>query len=175
MSEHSSKMGSKKLGIHSKEIEDLISKAIQKVGGKKENDICRYLPASSGGYLHHFTLRKMKNEEPKQLSEMIEKFIIKTEKPATVKPKQRAPRGSRKKKDQIYLNRNAVDRLLHLARTVGDKEAISLLTRGRSLPSAKKELIASIRQNKVDVDLWNAYVEAINAHHSTQESINNLL
>jgi hypothetical protein len=82
------------------DIEDIISKAIKKVGGRKENDLCKYLPMSSGGYMHHFTLRKMKLKQPFELGSLIEKFIINTNRPTVVAPKQRAARGSRKRRDQ---------------------------------------------------------------------------
>ena len=59
-----------------KDLEGIISKAIKKVNGRKENDLCKYLPMTSGGYMHHFTLRKMKNRQPGELSSIIEKFII---------------------------------------------------------------------------------------------------
>lgn len=93
------------LATSSRELEDLIGKAIKKIGGKKENDLCRYLPMSSGGYMHHFTLRKMKTQVPEKLSEMIKKFITNSERPTTVAPKQRAARGSRKKKTISCLQR----------------------------------------------------------------------
>ena len=47
------------IATSSREIEDLIGKAIKKINGRKENDLCRYLPMNTGGYMHHFTLRKM--------------------------------------------------------------------------------------------------------------------
>ena len=59
-----------------REIEDVIAKAIKKVNGRKENDLCKYLPMTSGGYMHHFTLRKMKTRQPHELSSMLEKYII---------------------------------------------------------------------------------------------------
>ena len=37
-------------------LEDLIQKALSKINGKKEGDLCRFLPCSSG-YMHHFTFR----------------------------------------------------------------------------------------------------------------------
>src|SRR5690349_2670882 len=83
------------------DIEDVIEKAIKKVGGRKENDLCKYLPMSTGGYMHHFTLRKMKLKQPHELGTLIEKFIINASKPSVIPPKQRAARGSRKRKDQI--------------------------------------------------------------------------
>jgi hypothetical protein len=83
------------------EIEDIISKAIKKVGGRKENDLCRFIPMTSGGYMHHFTLKKLKIRSPDQLGTLIEKFIINADKPSSVTPKSRAPRGSRKKRDSL--------------------------------------------------------------------------
>lgn len=146
-----------------KEIEDTISRAIRKVGGKKENDLCRYLPMSSGGYMHHFTLKKMKSKQPQELSVLIEKYIINNEKPGTVAPKQRAARGSRKRRDQLTFSRIQLERMLNIARLAGDKEMISVLSPKKSLATCKRELIASIRHGRVENELWNGYVESINA------------
>ena len=48
---------------------------IENVNARKENDLCRYIPMTTGGYMHHFTLRKLKNRNPAELSALIEKFI----------------------------------------------------------------------------------------------------
>jgi hypothetical protein len=146
-----------------REIEDIISKAIKKVGGRKENDLCKYLPMSSGGYMHHFTLRKMKNRQPGDLGSLIEKFIINSDKPTAVAPKQRAARGSRKRRDQFSFTRGQLDRMLNIARLAGDKEMIGVLSPKKSLATCKRELISSIRHGKVEQELWNAYVESISA------------
>lgn len=110
------------------EIEDLIDKAIKKVGGKKENDLCRFLPMNSGGYMHHFTLRKMKTKQPRELVDLIQKFIISSDRPTSVAPKQRAARGSRKRKDQYTFTRGQLERMLNIARLAGDKEMVSVLS-----------------------------------------------
>lgn len=146
-----------------REIEDIIAKAIKKVGGRKENDLCRYLPMTSGGYMHHFTLKKMKTRQPSELSSMIEKYIINSDRPGTVPPKQRAARGSRKRRDQMTFTRNQLERMLNIARLAGDKEMVSILSPKKSLATCKRELIASIRHGKVEQELWNAYVESISA------------
>src|SRR5271170_6857280 len=146
-----------------KEIEDVIAKAIKKVGGRKENDLCKYLPMTTGGYMHHFTLRKMKIKQPHELSSMIEKFIINTEKPGAVAPKQRAARGSRKRRDQYTFTRNQLERMLNIARLAGDKEMVSILAPKKSLATCKRELISSIRHGRVESELWNGYVESLNA------------
>lgn len=146
-----------------KEIESLITKAIKKIGAKKENELCKYLPMTSGGYMHHFTFKKKKIKDPKELSDLIEEFIIAADKPTVVKPKTRAARGSRKRRDQITFTRGQLDRMLNIARLAGDNEIITVLSPKKSLASCKRELIQSIRQNKVEQELWNSYAESINA------------
>ncbi|MCB1107094.1 MAG: hypothetical protein KDK76_03255 [Chlamydiia bacterium] len=148
------------------ELEGVISKAIKKVRGRKENDLCKYIPMTSGGYMHHFTLRKMKYRKPEELSSLIEKFIIKADRPLVVPPKQRAARGSRKKKDQPAFSKLQLERLLNMARLSGDKEMISLLSPKKALPQTKRELIQAVRQGIVDHELWNAYVESVNAQQA---------
>lgn len=143
------------------ELEKLINKAIKKVRGTKENDLCRYIPGPSGGYMHHFTLRKLKNSDPEQLFLLLQKFIMETEAPKTLDPKPRAPRGSRKRKDFISFTRSDIERVLELAVRVGDKDLVARFSPKRSLPSLKRELIRSIRGNQVNQELWGAYSEAM--------------
>jgi hypothetical protein len=153
--------------IDLKQLENLITAAVKKLGAKKENDICRYIPSTEGnGYIHHFTMRKMKTEQPEQLAQMISKFIINVDKPASVKPKQRAARGSRKRRDQFLFSKHDIERMLNMARIAGDKEMIRKLTPKKDLRTVKRELISSIRHGKVDQDLWTSYVESINIYHS---------
>ena len=144
-----------------REIEEVISKAIKKVGGRKENDLCKYLPMSTGGYMHHFTLRKMKNKQPSELGSLIEKFIIQSDRPSAVAPKQRAARGSRKRRDQYSFTRGQLERMLNIARLAGDKEMVAVLSPKKSLATCKRELIASIRHGKVEQELWIGYVESV--------------
>ena len=153
-----------------KEIESVIAKAIRKVGAKKENELCKYLPMSTGGYMHHFTLRKMKKKQPSELSSLIEEYIIQTDKPRAVPPKQRAPRGSRKRRDHITFSRYQLERMLNIARLAGDKEIISILSPKKSLATYKRELILMIRHGRVDQELWNGYVESVNAYQSIEGS-----
>lgn len=145
------------------EIEETIAKAIKKIGGKKENDLCKYLPMDAGGYMHHFTFRKKKHKAPQELETLIEKFIIRTDRPAVVPPKRRAPRGSRKRRDNLSFSRAQLERMLQIARLTGDREMIAILSPKKSLPAVKRELISSIRHNRVDQELWNHYVNCISA------------
>ncbi len=153
------------------ELENLINEAIKKVGGYKENELCKYLPVSTGGYMHHFTFRKMKKRNPEELMGYIKKHIINGS-PSVVSPKKRAARGSRKRRDQLIFSRNQLERMLNIAKLAGDNEIINILSPKKSLASAKRDLINSIRQNRVEPDLWNAYVECSNSMNSqmNQES-----
>ena len=153
-----------------KEIEEVISKAIKKVGVRKENDLCKYIPMTSGGYMHHFTLRKMKKKNPLELSTMIKEFIINVSRPHSVAPKPRAARGSRKRRDQLTFTKWQLERMLNIARLAGDKDIISILSPKKSLASYKRELIQSIRQNKVDQELWNGYIESVNTQNAFANS-----
>ena len=144
-----------------KSLEQLINSAVKKIGAKKENDICRYLPVSTGGYIHHFTMRKMKTEAPEQLHNLISKYIINVDKPVNVPPKQRAARGSRKRRDQFLFSKQDIERMLNMARLAGDKEMIRKLTPKKDLRTVKRELIASIRHGRVEQELWHFYVESI--------------
>lgn len=146
------------VSISSKELEEIIAHAMKKVGGKNENSLCRYLPMKDG-YMHHFTWKKIKHRHPSDLAKMLKTFILETNKPVTLPPKPRAARGSRKKKDQIVLTKADIDRILHMARAIGDKEVIRKLAPKKDLRVLKRELIASIRQGKVDQDLWLNYAE----------------
>jgi len=149
-------------------LDNLIQQAAKKINAKKENDICRYIPSARGGYIHHFTMRKMKTEEPEALRGMINKFIIQVDKPASVPPKPRAARGSRKRRDQFLFTKQDIERMLHMARMTGDKEMIRRLTPKRDLRTIKRELISSIKHGRVDQDLWQYYVEAITMPHPAE-------
>lgn len=145
------------------ELEALMAAAIKKVGGKKENDLCRFLPMNAGGYMHHFTLRKMKTQLPQELSKMITRFIMNADRPTTVAPKPRAARGSRKRRDAMTLSRGDLDHILRVARLCGDKDLIRRLTPKKDLRTIKRELISSIRRGEIDQELWSCYCEVTNS------------
>jgi hypothetical protein len=155
-------MSSEKSKGEAKSLDALINQAAKKIGAKKENDICRYLPIGTGGYIHHFTMRKMKTEAPEQLATLITKFIMQVDKPLSVPPKPRAARGSRKRRDQLLFSKQDIERMLMLARMGNDKEMVRKLTPKKDLKTIKRELIASIRHSNVDQELWQYYVEAVN-------------
>lgn len=143
------------------ELEKLIDQAIQKIQGSKEKDLCKYIPGPTGGYMHHFTLRKLKQTDPTQLVNLLKNFILNQSKPSALKPKSRAPRGSRKQPDLIKFSRNDMEKILELAKQAGDADLLARFNPQRTLAVLKKELIRSIRNHQVNHDLWNAFAHAI--------------
>jgi len=143
------------------DFEAVIARAIKKVGARKENELCKYIPMTTGGYMHHFTLKKMKRRDPRELATLIEKFILNPTAPSSISPKQRAPRGSRKKKDFPHLNRTQIEQMIALARNANAREILALLTPKKSLAAIKKELIQSIKQERIDETLWANYTESV--------------
>jgi hypothetical protein len=63
----------------------------------------------------------------------------------------------------MNFTRNQLERMLSIARLAGDKEIMTILMPKKSLATCKRELIQAIRHNKVEQELWNAYVEAAQA------------
>ena len=120
--------------------------------------------------MHHFTMRKMKTEEPKTLASMIERYINSVEKPQTVTPKPRAPRGFRKRRDGLSFNRVELEKLLTYAKKMGEDELVMKLSPKRSLQTYKKELISSIKNEEVNERLWKDYVEAVAAAELDESS-----
>lgn len=153
------------------ELEKLIDKAIKKVHAKKENDLCKYLPGPKGGYIHHFTMRKLKHSNPAQLFSLLQDFIINSNSPKALEPKPRAPRGSRKKRDLFNFSRSDIERVLELARKAGDRDLLAKLSPRRSMPTLKRELIRSIRANQANEELWIAYKENLSALQAAESAI----
>lgn len=146
-----------------KVLEQKIQESINKIGATKEKDLCHYLPMPTGeGYMHHFTMRKMKTENPRNLVQLLEELILYPEQPKQLPPKARAPRGTRKKEQRVNLTKEDLNRMLQIAQIAGDKEMIAKLTPSKSLKQVKNELIRSIRQNQVDLSLWESYVNTVN-------------
>jgi len=152
------------------DLKRVLEQALKKINGKKENELCRYLPMDGGGYMHHFTFRKMKGESPKELIELINSYVLNVDKPKTVTPKPRAPRGSRKRRDQLHFTKHDIERILHMARLAGDKEMVRKLTQ-KDLKQIRRELVNSIKNNRIEPDLWNAYVEAVTNQNASSEAI----
>lgn len=142
------------------ELDKALALAIQKVRGKKASELCRYLPSEKGlGHMHHFSIEKLRKENPFRLLQMVQKYIVQTEEPTKIAPKQRAARGSRKRQNQYTFSEQEVERIRQYAKIAGDEDMARRLRPQGDPLTMKRELIASIRHNRVEPDLWNAYVD----------------
>lgn len=158
--------------MDNKQLDQLINAACKKVGAKKENDICHYLPSPAGGYIHHFTMRKMKHESPQQLADWITKYITNSNHPQKVAPKPRAARGSRKRRDFFTFSKQDLEKMLNMARLSGDKDMVRKLTPKKDLKTIKRELISSIRHGRTEPELWSLYCETVTSNTAAPTPIN---
>lgn len=145
------------------EIEEIINEALKKVGGEQEKDICKFLPADSGGYMHHFTMKKMKKTDSETFRQMLCKFILDPKAPRAIDPKPRARRNK-----PFSINQTDLKLILKLARETGDKQLLTKLGTKLSLSQLKRELIKSIKENRLEEELWSSYVQAIETFHGDE-------
>lgn len=155
------------------QLDAVIEQAKKKIQGSKESDICRYLPSQDEeGYMHHFSLQKMKKNEPNQLIMLIKKHILEGS-PKTIPSKQRAPRGSRKGTSTPTFTKEELARLAKYAEAASDAELSSkILGQKVSFTKCKQDLMASIRANTLQPSCWEAYAAACKAR-GIQPTINN--
>lgn len=146
------------------QLEAVIEQAKKKIQGSKENDICRYLPSEDeNGYMHHFSLQKMKKNEPSQLIMLIKKHILEGS-PKAIPSKPRAARGSRKNANTPAFTKEELARLAKYTEAAGDAELSSkILGQKASFTKCKQELMASIRANTLQPNCWEAYAAACKA------------
>lgn len=150
-------------------VEELLEKAMKKLGISRQTDLCRFIPGPNGGYIHHFTLKKMQNEDPEMLSKLIDEHILHHDNPSRLTPKKRATRGSRKRRDQVLFTKQDIERILKMAKMAGDDEMVrKVIAQRQDIKALKRELIASIRQSRVEPHLWQTYVETIQNQQSQQ-------
>lgn len=143
------------------EMDKLITQALEKVKGSKEKEICKYLPAATGGYMHHFTMKKLKQANPEELRSLLQTFILNAATPREVEAKPRVRRNK-----NLLLNQSDLKLILKLARESGDRQLLTKLGAKLSLPQLKNELIQSIKKNLVEEELWGSYVQAIQTSYN---------
>lgn len=109
------------------QLEDLIQKALSKIKGKNERDLCRFLPCFRG-YMHQFTFRKMMKEDPQQLCDLIKRYIMETEKPQEIQLKPiEQPCETNKKMKQFNISEKEMNRIHHIAKQAQDLDLIEKL------------------------------------------------
>ena len=108
------------IAVHKEEtptnIEDSISKAMEKVGVGNPNQLCKFIPFK-GGHLHHFTMEKLKKTNRDRLEEMLKTHILNKESPKVFPEKNRKPykRKYRTPQEKKSLDRNSLEGCIALA------------------------------------------------------------
>lgn len=133
----------------------LISEALKKIQGKSEKDLCKFIPSETEGYMHHFTLKKLKNNQPETFRSLIETFIMSPSSPQPIDPKRR-----QRKNKSLSINSLDLRLILKLAHKTGDKYLLNKIGSKLSYTTLKRELISSIKENRVDGELWQSYTHA---------------
>lgn len=135
---------------------EILSSALMRIDSKKESDLCRYLPGVEG-HLHHFTYKKLKEQDPEKWIALIEEFVVNAIELKKLPPNNRAPRGSNKANPHFKLPSDMMAKVIQIAREANDFELLKKLIGSRPLAQIKKDLIRSIHDNKADENLWEAY------------------
>jgi hypothetical protein len=161
----------------SREVMAALNKALeaakQKVSVDKDGKLAAYLPGSQPKFrLHHLKLGKMKREDPKTLTELVQKHIIDVKKPKLLilnrkKANRRVGSKGRKPAAVVVAAAPRVDwtdaefqLLLDNARATKNHKRVRQLRR-LQLPVLKQRLCTAIMKGKADKALWKNYCEAV--------------
>lgn len=151
------------------ELEECISKAMNRINTKKETDLCFYIPGKNG-HLHHFAFGRLKKAEPAELLKMIRQHILEKEQPSPVSSKPRAALMVKRVVD-VKLKRSQINQLLTVLKSAGSEiqgadELISMLSPHQTLPQVQKLMMEMIREKDIDQGLWETYVKLIEEERS---------
>jgi hypothetical protein len=110
-------------------LEYLIQKAILKVNGKNEASLCRFIPFKSGGYMHRFLFKKMKQKNPEELHNLIQAHIIQVDNPQEISVKPSDQFTTYKKESLFIITKTEMDCIIALARQAGDDKLLEAMSR----------------------------------------------
>ena len=149
------------------DLESILQGARKKVGASNTNELGRYLPAEDGYRMHHFTLEKLKKNNPKQLAALLKEYISEVAKPKMLKARPRKPATSSKGQAVVNLDAVELQTLLQLAHKAENKKLVEKLKASLPFSALKKEMVRCIMEERIDTDLWNSYIEAIKMRRDT--------
>jgi len=144
-------------------LQSTIKQAVKKVNGEKEFDICRYIPGDKGYYLHHLSYGRLKRQEPKTLQKLLKTHILESKQPKKFPSAPRSARDHTSVPKTLKLSAPELRKILDLVKGSGDADLANKLQPKMSLPQLKRLLIASIRGNEPDQNLWDALTQTLKA------------
>lgn len=95
-------------------LNECISKAMTLIDGKKEADICKYIPDDEG-YLHHCAYFRIKRESPQRLLYLIKQNLLdKTPTKYPSKPRKAYQRQRSRSADLVEIIKTCMDKMAHV-------------------------------------------------------------
>ena len=143
------------------EIDSILAQATKKAKASNINELCYYIPDENGYRMHHFTLRKLRETDPSKLISLINEHILKAESLKKVKGKPRAP------SKKLNLGSSDLYALLNLARQSNNTALVEKLQESLPFSVIKKQMLESIRNEKIDEGLWNSYVSFLRSRDAS--------
>lgn len=145
-------------GMNIKDLEGVIERAMKKTSSKTEAELSRYL-SDDEGRMHHFTFRRLKMKQPKQLSSLLENQVLNHSAPAIV------PAKPRKKRDSssitIKLSPAQLNEIVAVLQKSGKTDLVEALSPKIPMKMLKKEVLNSIRSEKADLGLLESFIERL--------------
>jgi len=141
------------------ELEESISRAMQRVNAQKETELCQYLPGKNGR-LHHFAFGKLKKTQPSELLQMIREHILEKDVPVALSSTPR-PGLMVKRQVEVKFKRSQINRLVDILKKAGEEELISMLAPHQTLAQVQKLMLEMIREKDIDQGLWETYVRLV--------------
>lgn len=147
------------------ELEESISRAMQRVNAQKETELCQYLPGKKGR-LHHFAFGKLKKTQPAELLQMIREHILEKDVPEALSSTPR-PGLMVKRQVEVKFKRSQINRLVDILKKAGEEELISMLAPHQTLAQVQKLMLEMIREKDIDQGLWETYVRLVEEERAT--------
>jgi len=147
------------------EVEESISRAMQRVNAQKETELCQYLPGKNGR-LHHFAFGKLKKTQPSALLQMIREHILEKDAPEALSSTPR-PGLMVKRQVEVKFKRSQINRLVDILKKAGEEELISMLAPHQTLAQVQKLMLEMIREKDIDQGLWETYVRLVEEERAT--------
>jgi len=141
-------------------LAEYIEKACNKMKVSTEYELCKYINFEDSR-IHHFTFKRMKLNEPKELAELIDSQILTNEKPMIQTSKPRQKRNLNTKKFQISLSRSQISKVIAALEANEEYELVQLFSPPPSPKELKRQLIKSIKDDEIDPKLFETYLSLV--------------
>ena len=145
-------------------LSEVIKRAMDKLNLTSEAHLTHYLPGDDGNRMHHFTVKRLKKENPKRLCALLEKFILA---PPTPQLLPSIPRQG--KQIAVNFNRLQLNRLIDVVTASGDEELTNLLRPYQSFADVQKQMKQMTTRGEFDPILCEVYRKLSKIHQDSHK------